>query len=41
LIDKIDQRQLPLIIETAGDFYQLYGDLFRDLDLRRSMALAS
>lgn len=40
LIDKIDQQHLPLIIETADDFYHLYGDLFRDLDLRRSGALA-
>jgi len=32
MINQIDQRHLPLVIETAGDFYRLYGDLFRDLD---------
>jgi len=41
LINQIDQRYLPLVIETTNDFYRLYGDLFRDLDLRRTTALAS
>jgi pyrroloquinoline quinone (PQQ) biosynthesis protein C len=40
LINHMDQRHLPLVIETADDFYRLYGDLFRDLDLRRTTALA-
>jgi hypothetical protein len=30
-----------LVIETTGDFYKLYGDLFRDLDQRRTTAPAS
>jgi hypothetical protein len=41
LINRMDQRHLPLVIETTGDFYRLYGDLFRDLDLRRTAGLAS
>ena len=41
LINRIDQRHLPLVIETTGDFYRLYGDLFRDLDARRTAGLAS
>jgi pyrroloquinoline quinone (PQQ) biosynthesis protein C len=32
LIDKIDRQHMPLVTETASDFYKLYGDLFRDLD---------
>lgn len=36
LIDKLDRRHLPLVIETATDFYKLYGDLFRELDQRRA-----
>ncbi len=32
LVDKIDQKHLPLVVETTNDFYKLYGDLFRDLD---------
>ena len=35
LIDKSDRGRLPLVIETATDFYKLYGDLFRELDQRR------
>ncbi len=35
LVNKIDQRHLPLVIETANDFYRLYGDIFRDIDLHR------
>jgi hypothetical protein len=30
-----------LVIETTGDFYRLYGDLFRDLEARRAAGLAS
>jgi pyrroloquinoline quinone (PQQ) biosynthesis protein C len=41
LINQIDQRHLPLVIETTGDFYRLYGDLFRDLEARRTAGLAS
>jgi len=41
LINRMDRRHLPLIIETTADFYKLYGDLFRDLDLRRAAGLAS
>jgi pyrroloquinoline quinone (PQQ) biosynthesis protein C len=41
LINRIDRRHLPLIIETTADFYKLYGDLFRDLDRRRAAGLAS
>jgi hypothetical protein len=29
------------VIETTSDFYKLYGDLFRDLDTRRAMPVAS
>jgi pyrroloquinoline quinone (PQQ) biosynthesis protein C len=36
LIDKLDRQHLPLVIETATDFYKLYGDLFRELDQRRA-----
>ena len=36
LINQIGERCLPLVIETSVDFYKLYGDLFRDLDARRS-----
>jgi pyrroloquinoline quinone (PQQ) biosynthesis protein C len=41
LINRIDRRHLPLIIETTADFFKLYGDLFRDLDRRRAAGLAS
>jgi pyrroloquinoline quinone (PQQ) biosynthesis protein C len=34
LVNRIEQRHLPLVIETAADFYKLYGDIFRDLELR-------
>jgi pyrroloquinoline quinone (PQQ) biosynthesis protein C len=36
LIDEISPGYLPLIIDSANDFYRLYGDIFRDLDHRRS-----
>jgi pyrroloquinoline quinone (PQQ) biosynthesis protein C len=35
LVNQIDDRFLPLVIASTGDFYRLYGDLFRDLDFRR------
>ncbi len=35
LFNQIGDRCLPVVIETAADFYKLYGDLFRDLDERR------
>lgn len=35
LIDDIEARHLPLVIESTRDFYALYGDIFRDLDARR------
>jgi len=35
LIDEIDQKHLPLIIESTCDFYRLYGAIFQDLDIRR------
>ncbi|HEY1982335.1 MAG TPA: iron-containing redox enzyme family protein [Xanthobacteraceae bacterium] len=41
LVDKIDRRHLSLVIETATDFYKLYGDLFRELDQRRATSTAS
>jgi pyrroloquinoline quinone (PQQ) biosynthesis protein C len=36
LIDEMSPGHLPLIIDSASDFYRLYGDIFRDLDHRRS-----
>lgn len=36
LINQIGDRCLPLVIETTTDFYELYGNLFRDLDKHRS-----
>jgi len=41
LIDEVDRRHLPLVTETATDFYKLYGDLFRELDQRRAATRAS
>ena len=38
LIDGMDEQHLPLVIESARDFYKLYGDLFRDLESRRAAA---
>ena len=38
LIDRLGDRHLPVVIENAGDFYKLYGDIFRDIDLNRSAA---
>lgn len=36
LINAIDRRHLPVVTEAATDFYQLYGDIFRDLDQQRA-----
>jgi pyrroloquinoline quinone (PQQ) biosynthesis protein C len=36
LIGEIDSRHLPVVIEAACDFYRLYGDMFRDLDISRA-----
>ncbi len=41
LIDKIDRRHVPLVIETTTDFYKLYGDLFCELDQRGAVPTAS
>lgn len=35
LMDKLDSRYLLTVNEAACDFYRLYGDMFRDLDIRR------
>jgi pyrroloquinoline quinone (PQQ) biosynthesis protein C len=35
LIDEIAPQHLPLVIESACDFYKLYGEIFQDLDSRR------
>jgi hypothetical protein len=32
LLNGIQPRYLPLIIECTSDFYKLYGDIFRDID---------
>jgi len=37
LIDAMDGRHLPVVIEAARDFYTLYGEMFRDLDRRRAV----
>ena len=37
LVNEMDQKHLPLVIESACDFYRLYGEIFRDLDIRRSV----
>jgi pyrroloquinoline quinone (PQQ) biosynthesis protein C len=36
LICTIDPRHLPLVIDSACDFYRLYGAIFDDLDARRT-----
>jgi hypothetical protein len=36
LICEIDERHVPTVIESACDFYVLYGAMFRDLDARRA-----
>jgi pyrroloquinoline quinone (PQQ) biosynthesis protein C len=38
LIDEIDSRHQAVVIEAACDFYRLYGDIFRELDIRRRAA---
>jgi pyrroloquinoline quinone (PQQ) biosynthesis protein C len=35
LVNDIDEGRLPLVIETTRDFYVLYGNVFRDLDVGR------
>jgi Iron-containing redox enzyme len=34
LLNGIQPRYLPLIMECTSDFYKLYGDIFRDIDSR-------
>ena len=34
LINRTEARHLSLVIESATDFYKLYGDIFRDLETR-------
>jgi pyrroloquinoline quinone (PQQ) biosynthesis protein C len=42
VIDEIDFGHLPVVVESACDFYKLYGGIFSDLDVRRrSVANAS
>jgi pyrroloquinoline quinone (PQQ) biosynthesis protein C len=41
LVDKMDRRHLPVVIEAATDFYKLYGDVFRDLDQRHATSAAA
>jgi pyrroloquinoline quinone (PQQ) biosynthesis protein C len=41
LLDEISPRHASLIIVSACDFYRLYGDIFRDLDHRRSTVLVA
>jgi pyrroloquinoline quinone (PQQ) biosynthesis protein C len=36
LICTIDPRHLPVVIDSACDFYRLYGAIFQDLDARRT-----
>jgi pyrroloquinoline quinone (PQQ) biosynthesis protein C len=38
LVDEIDPSHLPLVVESTRDFYVLYGNLFRDLDVRHRAA---
>jgi hypothetical protein len=35
LLDGLDPRHLPLVIESAGDFYTLYGAIFQDIEAHR------
>jgi long-chain acyl-CoA synthetase len=35
LLNGIEPRHLPLVIESACDFYSLYGAIFTDIDERR------
>ena len=41
LVNKIDQRHLPFLVESTNDFYKLYGDLFRDIDRHRSPSVVA
>jgi hypothetical protein len=38
LLDGLEPRQLPLVIESACDFYALYGAVFQDIDAHRETA---
>jgi pyrroloquinoline quinone (PQQ) biosynthesis protein C len=38
LIDKLDPDLIPMIGETACEFYRLYGDIFRDIQTRHGLA---
>jgi hypothetical protein len=35
LLEGLDPRHLPLVIESACDFYRLYGAVFQDIDAHR------
>jgi pyrroloquinoline quinone (PQQ) biosynthesis protein C len=37
LIDKLDPGLIPMIGETACEFYGLYGDIFRDIETRHGL----
>jgi hypothetical protein len=39
LLDGLDPRHLPLVIESAGDFYTLYGAIFQDIEAHRETAV--
>jgi pyrroloquinoline quinone (PQQ) biosynthesis protein C len=41
LVNGMDRRHLPLVIDTTRDFYKLYGEIFRDLDAPRTNTIAS
>lgn len=38
LLDGLDPRHLPLVIESTCDFYRLYGAMFQDIDAHRETA---
>jgi pyrroloquinoline quinone (PQQ) biosynthesis protein C len=38
LVERLGARHLPVIVESTADFYKLYGDIFRDIDLNRRNA---
>jgi pyrroloquinoline quinone (PQQ) biosynthesis protein C len=41
LLDGLDPRHLPVVIEATCDFYRLYGGVFQDIDARRETAPAA
>ena len=41
LLEGLDPRHLPVVMESARDFYRLYGDIFSDIDARRENAHAA